>query len=201
MNRSDLTDDLLRRVPILQRMHDSERRQLAELGTLVEFSAGQMVIEQGRSRQSLWILLDGRCEVFREPDAGQTGGRVRLATLEPYNTFGEMSFFHPADHSASVRAETPVTVLRIERADFNELVEEGASAASKLACNAIEVLAGRLRRMDQWIATLHHEGQAAAGPSKAAMQTAVQATAQADALRKANDWAEFRDRLLSGWNL
>jgi CRP/FNR family transcriptional regulator, cyclic AMP receptor protein len=193
VNRADLTDELLRRVPILQRMHDSERRQLAELGTLVEFRAGDLVIEQGRSRQSLWILLDGRCEVFREPEKGQPGGRVRLATLEPYSTFGEMSFFHPADHSASVRAETPCTVLRIERGDFNELVEEGASAASKLACNAIEVLAGRLRRMDQWIATLHRESDDASGPDGA---RAAQAAA-----RKANDWAEFRDRLLSGWNL
>jgi CRP-like cAMP-binding protein len=198
MNRADLTDDLLRQIPILQRMNDSERRQLAELGALVEFSAGDMVLEQGRSRRSLWILLDGRCEVWREAENGEPGGRVRLATLEPYNAFGEMSFFHPADHSASVRAETPVTVLRIERADFNELVEEGASAASKLACNVIEVLAGRLRRMDKWVATLHRESQAegaaVSGPSN-------NTTEQSAAARKANDWAEFRDRLLSGWNL
>jgi CRP-like cAMP-binding protein len=80
-----------------------------------------------------------------------------------------------------VRAETPVTVLLIERSDFDELVEEGASAASKLACNVIDVLANRLRRMDEWVVSLVQEDQ----PPEP----------------KTGDWARFRDHMLGGWNL
>jgi CRP-like cAMP-binding protein len=74
-----------------------------------------------------------------------------------------------------------VTVLRIERGDFDELVEEGASAASKLACNVINVLAERLRRMDEWVVTLVQDDQ----PPEP----------------QTGDWARFRERLLSGWNV
>ena len=74
-----------------------------------------------------------------------------LATLEPYNNFGEMSFFHPAPHSASVRAQTQVKLLYIERSKYDQLLTEEPACCSKLAMNTVASLADRLRRMDEWV--------------------------------------------------
>ena len=65
-----------------------------------------------------------------------------------------MSFFSPAPHSASVRAVTPLRVLRIERSKYDDLVKEACPGAYKLACNVVACLADRLRRMDEWTARL-----------------------------------------------
>ena len=45
-------------------------------------------------------------------------------------------------------------MLKIERSKFDELVEDGAMVAYKLALNSVEVLADRLRRMDEWVTDL-----------------------------------------------
>jgi CRP/FNR family cyclic AMP-dependent transcriptional regulator len=184
MSSPSLTPDLLRSIPIFDKMNDTECRQLAEIATRKEFKVGEYVLRQGETCQNLWIVLDGACEVIRQPDNGQAKAEgTLLAELQPYNNFGEMSFFHPAPHSADVRAKTPLTLLRIERADYQELVEEGASAAYKLSCNAIDCLAERLRRMDDWVADLLHE----AAQSRIGLST--------------SEWSRFRDKLFTGWNL
>lgn len=179
------TADLLQKIPIFHSLNETERRQLVEITSQKEFKVGEFVLRQGKTCQNLWIVLDGKCEVIRQPENGQANGEgTVLAQLEPYSNFGEMSFFHPAPHSADVRAVTPLTLLRIERADYQELVQEGASAAYKLACNAIDCLAERLRHMDDWVAQLLHD---AAGSSKTGLPV--------------SEWSSFRDKLFTGWNL
>ena len=176
--------ETLRNVPIFKRMNDSEIIQLAEIASVYQAPAGETVVHEGKKSQRLWIVLEGECEVFKEAD-GQSGEPIVLAVLEPYSNFGEMSFFHPAPHSASVRAKTPLTLLKIDRVDYDELVEDGASAAAKLACNALESLSERLRRMDEWVADLLRH---------------VPEPGQIDGLRTP-EWSAFRNKLFTGWNL
>jgi hypothetical protein len=80
-----------------------------------------------------------------------------------------------------VRAQTAVKLLRMTHVDYQDLVDEGITAACKLAHNAVESLAERLRRMDDWIAELlAHE------PTSTA---------------KATEWSVFRDKLFNRWSL
>ena len=191
MSGEFISAEMLRKIPIFGRMNDTERRQLAEIGETVSYAPGDVILRQGGSSQNLWVVLVGNCEVVKDPDANQTRAKeVRLAMLEPYSNFGEMSFFHPAPHSASVRAQSAVKLLRIERADYEELVEEGASAAYKLSCNAIDSLAERLRRMDEWVAEL----LLAAAPGAEAASDGVVS-------ERVPEWSRFRDKLFTGWNL
>ena len=185
MSAAELNAETLRQIPIFKNMNDSERRQLADIATVKEFAQGEIILRQGKSSQNMWVLLEGECEVIKEPESAQTGIKpFRLALLEVYSNFGEMSFFHPAPHSATVRALTKVRVLRIERADFEELVREGCSAAYRLGCNSLDTLAERLRRMDEWVATLLRDGK----PS-------------ASAEAQVPEWSKFRDKLFTAWNL
>jgi CRP-like cAMP-binding protein len=119
------------------------------------------------------------------PLAGQAGEQLALAVLEPYSIFGEMSFFHKAPHSASVRAQTSVELLCIARGDYDDLIREGAWGAYKLAFNAVASLAERLRRMDEWVAELAGE------PARAISSTEG----------RSSEWADFRDRMFARWNL
>lgn len=191
MSGEFIGSDVLRKIPIFGRMNDTERRQLAEIGGTVSYAPGDVILRQGGNSQNLWVLLDGACEVVKDPDANQPRAKeVRLAVLGPFSNFGEMSFFHPAPHSASVRAQSTVKLLRIERADYEELVEEGASAAYKLSCNAIDSLAERLRRMDEWVAELLLANSPEAEPATDGVVA-----------ERVPEWSRFRDKLFTGWNL
>jgi CRP-like cAMP-binding protein len=149
---------------------------------LEEFPTGAEVLRQGAACQNLWVMLDGECEVVKQLPDGPGTHEVVLATLKPLENFGEMSFFQAAPHSAAVRARGPVKLLRLKRKDYDKLLEHGNGAAYKLAYNTVHSLAERLRRMDDWVATLLAES--AKGKKK-----------------PPGEWSHFRDQLLKAWNL
>ncbi|MBX7169207.1 MAG: cyclic nucleotide-binding domain-containing protein [Pirellulales bacterium] len=155
MNTGGPTRETLLKIPVLAGLNETERRQLAHAARLLEFLPGQEIMAEGADTRELWILLSGRCQVLKRRRAGITLPRpVVLATLEPYQHFGEMSFFHAAPHSAAIVAETAVQLLCLDRSEFDELISDGACAPYKLAFNAMSTLADRLRRMDDWITEL-----------------------------------------------
>lgn len=171
---------VLRSIPLFNGLNETECRQIAEVIQMHSFAAGDTVIRQGESSRDLWVMLDGTCEVskrllYDDPDSES----VLLATIEPYQHFGEMSFFHAAQHSADVRAKSNVKVLRISHVDYQDLIAEGVWAAYKLAYNVVQGLAERMRRMDEWVTDL--------------MLRQKESVTQAE-------WSEFREKLFSGWN-
>ncbi|HUY33468.1 MAG TPA: cyclic nucleotide-binding domain-containing protein [Pirellulales bacterium] len=181
MTTATLTYDVLRQIPIFAGLSEPEARQLALIADEVEFAASQVVLEQGARSQQLWILLEGACEVCHQrPDGKVPAKPVVLATLEPYSNFGEMSFFQPAPHSASVRAKTAVKLLLIERSKYDALARCESYPACKLAINTVASLAERLRRMDDWVDQLLSDGT----PPE-----------------KIPEWSRLRATLFDGWKL
>ncbi len=57
------------------------------------------MIRQGDQARDLWIVLEGQCEVVRrlnlDGEHASDGESLVLAALQPFQHFGEMSFFHP----------------------------------------------------------------------------------------------------------
>jgi CRP-like cAMP-binding protein len=176
--------DTLRRIPLFHNLNESEFRQIAEVIRLRDFSPGEYVIRQGDQSRDLWIVLEGQCEVVRrlKPDGNPSndGESLVLAALQPFQHFGEMSFFHPAPHSADVRARSPLQLIQITHADYADMIQEGIWAAFKLAYNVVQQLAERLRRMDEWVAELANNPSAAANVP---------------------EWSRFRNKLFNGWTL
>lgn len=163
--------------PIFADMTLDDRERVLALFEHESFPTGEEILHEGRSVQILWIIVSGRCEVRKSTSEG--GKRV-LAELEQGAVFGEMSFFHPAPHSASVCAVTDVEVIRLSRERFEELASHYPSAAFKIAANTAAVQAERLRRMDEWI------GRLLEGPNGSP--------------RQREEWDEFRTKLYTEWD-
>ncbi len=180
MIQEALSNDRLKQIPIFRGFTEAEFKQLQDIARTLTFSPGELVLEQGKSSQELWILLEGKCEVFKPLGSGQDRAPVVLATLEQYSNFGEMSFFHSAPHSASVRAQTHVRLMAIPRTRFDDLARREAAVAYKLAINTIESLAERMRRMDDWVADLVTQGKT---------------------VQNVSDLARLREKLFDSWKL
>jgi signal transduction histidine kinase len=84
--------------------------QLVSRGATRTLAHGDLLFAQGSSGTSLYIVLDGRLQVFR-------GSRV-LATVGPNEYIGELALIESAPRSASVRALGTATVLEMPRAAF-----------------------------------------------------------------------------------
>ena len=179
MTAEVLSTGVLDKLPMFAEMSVAERQELLEIAQTVEFAPGDVLMHQGQSSQMLCVVLEGNCRVVKQGERGDLPGIV-LAELNPNDHFGEISFFHSAPHSASVEAITAVRLLRINRSDYDHLIEEGSLAAYKLASNILYEFSGRLRRMGQWVSELMSSDPVEAPVS---------------------EWSHFRDKLFDSWNV
>jgi CRP/FNR family transcriptional regulator, cyclic AMP receptor protein len=179
-----IDNSILHHVPLFRGLNESELHQMTEVLLLRQFKPGEVIIRQGDASRDLWVVVEGQCEVVRRLKTNEKemreGESLVLAMLAPFAHFGEMSFFHPAPHSADVRASGAVKLLQLSHADYADMIEEGIWAAFKLAYNVVQEMAERLRRMDDWVAEL------ATNPSAAS---------------NVPEWSRFRNKMFDGWSL
>jgi CRP-like cAMP-binding protein len=111
------------------------------------YRRGEIIVEQGRKSDALFILLSGRARVVTSDSRGR---EVILAVLESGSYLGEMSLIDNEPHSATVRAEVQTDVLVLGRTEFGACLPE----ASSLAYSVLRGLVVRLRNADRQIESL-----------------------------------------------
>jgi CRP-like cAMP-binding protein len=85
----------------------------------VHVQAGDPVVRQGDEGDYYYIVSRGRCRVSRTSSAGQ---EVTLAELGQGDAFGEEALLSEACRNASVTMLTDGLLMRLSKADFNELL-------------------------------------------------------------------------------
>jgi CRP/FNR family transcriptional regulator, cyclic AMP receptor protein len=172
---------VLARIPIFEGLSEVQRQEVIALGEVIELAPGDMLLKQGETSQDLWVILEGSCEVLKQlPSRPATAEPTLLAVLEPYSSIGEMSFFRPAPHSASVRVKAAAKLFRLPRARFDELSANAPAITTRLAANTIASLAERMRHMDDWV---------------------VELLAHKPPDPRIPEWNQMRKRVFDGWKL
>ena len=88
----------------------------------VNYSAGDVVIQQGDQGDFFYVITSGECSVTRETPLNPDG--IKLAELGPGDTFGEESLISDALRNATVTMVTEGSVMRLGKEDFQTLLEE-----------------------------------------------------------------------------
>lgn len=139
--------DLLRRVPIFSALSTHQMAQLADAVTKRRVKRGELIVQQGKKSNALFIILSGRARVVM---TDRRGKEVILAVLHVGDYVGEISLVDGKSHSASVQTEVQTDLLVLERAEFNRCLAENHATASAV----IKGLASRLRKADEKISSL-----------------------------------------------
>jgi CRP-like cAMP-binding protein len=129
--------DILRGIPLFSRL---SQRQLSAIATYADLAArreGAVLAKQGAQGLEAIIIVDGRARVDADGKA--------IAELGPGDIVGEMSVIDGKPRSATVIAETPVTLLILHRRDFVSLLETVPGLQQKLLVTLCE----RVRQADQ----------------------------------------------------
>ena len=101
------------------------------------FRAGDDLIHAGDKDDSFYILTSGEVEV--------TIADKVLATIPEGSVFGEISFFDGALRSATIRAKTKGSAVRVTREDLDALAAWEPEIARRMLFDLGRVLAMRLR--------------------------------------------------------
>ena len=139
--------DLIRRVPLFSMLTESQAIAVADAVVKRRFKRGEVIVEQGKKSNALFILLNGRARVLT---ADSRGREVILATLQPGDHIGEMSLIDNEPHSATVRAEVQTDVLMLGRIEFARCLPENSSMAYAVMRGLVQ----RLRHADRKIESL-----------------------------------------------
>jgi CRP/FNR family cyclic AMP-dependent transcriptional regulator len=139
--------DLIRRVPLFSMLTNEQAQGIADSVVKRRFRRGELVVEQGRKSNALYILLNGRARVLTSDSRGR---EVILAVLESGDYVGEMSLIDNEAHSATVRCEIQTDMLILGRADFARCLPEN----STLSYAILRGLVRRLRHADRQIESL-----------------------------------------------
>lgn len=139
--------DLIRRVPLFSLLTPDQAQAVADSVVKRRFRRSELVVEQGRKSDALFILLNGRARVVT---ADGRGREVILAVLQAGDYVGEMSLIDNEPHSATVRAEVQTDMLVLSRADFSR----GLPDDSTLSYAIMRGLVRRLRAADRQIESL-----------------------------------------------
>lgn len=109
--------------------------RLAEVGQVVSFDAGEVIMTQGADDNDVFFILVGQAQVT-------VNGR-HVAVREARDTIGEMALLSPTEpRSATVTARTEVVALKVSEPDFHQVAEEHTQVWRVVA----QVVADRLRQ-------------------------------------------------------
>jgi CRP/FNR family transcriptional regulator, cyclic AMP receptor protein len=116
-------------LPFVNDLDEGECGWLAGVASIVTLKKGQILIEQGKRDDALYVLISGRLQVNREMTGG---GHVTLACIREGEMAGEMGFLDGSEHSATLQADDTTEVLQIKREHLEGLLNEHPQIVYKL---------------------------------------------------------------------
>ena len=84
--------------------------------------AGEIIIQQGAEGDYFYAIVSGKCLVTRETPLNRSG--LKLAELGIGDTFGEEALISEAKRNATVTMLTDGVLMRLNKKDFRELMNE-----------------------------------------------------------------------------
>jgi len=120
---------LLEKVPLLVPLSDEDREKIALEARIEDYGAGEPIVHHGQPGDSLYIILNGSCEVLLD----QKGPMAKkIATIDKGDFFGEMSLLTGEARNATVKALEHATVIRVDKALFSTFLASNPDIADRL---------------------------------------------------------------------
>ncbi len=128
--------ELLRNIPMFARIEPSKLKLLAFTSERLTFQSGQDLCVQGGDGDSAFIIIEGDADVIVD----SSNGPMTVAAMSKNDVVGETAILCDVPRTATVRATTDLTALKISKDLFFHLVTE----FPQMAVEIMRVLATRL---------------------------------------------------------
>lgn len=129
--------DHLAKVPLFAACSDRDLQKIAKASDQIDVDAGRVLVEQGTSGREVYVILDGTAVVRRNDR--------QVTTLTAGDHFGELALLDGGPRTATVEAETPMTLLVLGQREFAGVLDEVPGLARKIMASLAQII----RQLDQ----------------------------------------------------
>ncbi|HEV1991553.1 MAG TPA: cyclic nucleotide-binding domain-containing protein [Candidatus Dormibacteraeota bacterium] len=126
----------VKQAKLFKDLPESELRAIEKQMKMVNHPAGHEIVVRGANGVGFMVILDGTVTV------STIQGKSRK--LGPGDSFGEMALLDQEGRSASIKADTPVTLATIPEWNFKPFLKEHPEVAYRL----LQVLSQRVRQAE-----------------------------------------------------
>lgn len=119
----------LRAIPLLDSLDESMLEDMANFFVTQHFDAHERIITEGEDGDTFYLIVRGSVGVMKKEAEGSLG---RIATLSDGDFFGEIALLEDVPRTATIEADTPVTVLALQRRVFQSLLNQAPHLREKL---------------------------------------------------------------------
>jgi CRP-like cAMP-binding protein len=129
--------DQLSKVRLFSSMSKRDLQRIAKASDEIDVPAGKVLVEQGTRGREAFVVIRGTATVRRN-------GR-KVASLGPGDHFGELALLDGGSRTATIVADTEMTVLVIGQREFTGVLDEVPGLAHKVMAS----MAATIRELDQ----------------------------------------------------
>ena len=115
----------------------------------VIYQVGTVIFRVGTKAESCYLIVKGTVEILKKTKGGKT---ISLAHVKAGEFLGEMAMLSSEKRSASATAQTAVTAIVIQHAEFESLLSQQHPFAGRLSLQLSNLLATRCHRLLRLIA-------------------------------------------------
>ena len=137
--------ELIQHSSLINDLSEAQCSDLSSIAAIRTLEDREILIEQGQSDESLHIVASGALAVERCTSGGDT---VTLHILKSGDLAGEMGFVDGTEHSATLRAMGPTSVVSISRQDLESMLSSKPEVVYGLMRGIIRTAHRILREMN-----------------------------------------------------
>lgn len=139
LKKEKLLVQVLRKIPIFRGLSPSQVRKVLGLCAHRQYDPGSVVCQANSPSDEMYILLTGEVAIV-------TREGLKVATILPVTTVGEMGVITGQPRVATVEVTKPSAILQMHKAQFDAALREDKDMQAKVFRAIIDVLAAKLSK-------------------------------------------------------
>lgn len=130
--------DILRRIPLFSGIDPAKLKLLAFASERMDYDEGQNLFRQGEVGDAAYVIVNGIADIIVETDDGE----IPVAEFKDNAFIGEIAILCDVPRTATVRAQTKLSVLKVKKEHFLGLIRD----FPELGIEVMRELASRLSK-------------------------------------------------------
>jgi CRP/FNR family cyclic AMP-dependent transcriptional regulator len=147
---------LLKEIMLFKDLPLEKIKKIVNIFRNVTFSENEIIMKEGDSGDTMYIILEGTVEVAKSLVLGETDDeditKNKVFTKldgEHHAVFGEIVLLEELKRTATIKAMTNCVLYEMRKDDFLKLAEEDYELGYRILLNLARIVSARLRKADE----------------------------------------------------